>query len=104
MKFVEGTMANYASESSGKNVDNTALDFKTLYNNCGTNGDQPCDLALTTAARLSASFPYVTPMARNDRENIIKVKDDKGNTLTIKVKDDKGNDTDFLQNYHIADG
>jgi hypothetical protein len=43
-------------------------------------------------------------MARNDRENIIKVKDDKGNTLTIKVKDDKGNDTDFLQNYHIADG
>jgi hypothetical protein len=104
MKFVEGTMANYASESSGKNVDNTALDFKTLYNNCGTNGDQPCDLALTTAARLSASFPYVTPMARNDRENIIKVKDDKGNTLTIKVKDGKGNDTDFLQNYHIADG
>ena len=89
MKFVEGTMANYASESSGKNVDNTALDFKTLYNNCGTNGDQPCDLALTTAARLSASFPYVTPMARNDRENIITVKN--------------GKET-ILQNYHIADG
>jgi hypothetical protein len=71
MKFVPGIMADYANESSGKTIDNTALDFKTLYNNCGTNGDQPCDLALTTAARLSASFPYVTPMARNDRENII---------------------------------
>ena len=91
MKFVEGTMANYASESSGKNVDNTALDFKTLYNNCGTNGDQPCDLALTTAARLSASFPYVTPMARNDRENIIEVNDKNGKKT-------------ILQNYHIADG
>jgi hypothetical protein len=100
MKFVEGTMANYASELSGKSVDDTALDFKTLYNNCGTNGDQPCDLTLTTAARLSASFPYVTPMARNDRENIIKNKEGQN----IKVKDKNGNDTDFLQNYHITDG
>ncbi|MFM7438366.1 MAG: hypothetical protein ACKO2V_07140, partial [Snowella sp.] len=88
MKFVEGKMEDYVSESSDK-VLNTALDFKTLYNNCGTNGDQPCDLALTTAARLSASFPYVTPMARNDRENIITVKN--------------GKET-ILQNYHIADG
>jgi hypothetical protein len=95
MKFVEGTMAKYAKESSNK-LRNTALDFKTLYNNCGANGDQPCDLAVTTAARLSASFPYVTPMARNDRENLIKV----------KVKDKNGKETkiDLLQNYHIADG
>jgi hypothetical protein len=91
MKFVEGTMENYASKSSNKTGD-TALDFKTLYNNCGANNDQPCDLSLTTAARLSASFPYVTPMARNDRENIIEVKDDDGKKKNI------------LQNYHIADG
>ncbi len=99
MKFVPGTMADYASESSKENL-TTALDFKTLYNNCGANGDQACDLAFTTAARLSASFPYVTPMARNDRENYIK--DEKGQIL--KVKDGNGKETDFLQNYHIADG
>ena len=98
MKFVPGEMADYASESSNKLPD-TALDFKTLYKNCGTNGDQPCDLALTTAARLSASFPYVTPMARNDLENIIKV-----NGKSFQVKDKNGKETDFLQNYHIADG
>jgi hypothetical protein len=90
MKFVEGTMENYVNESSAK-VTDTALDFKTLYNNCGENGDQSCDLALTTAARLSASFPYVTPMARNDRENIIEVNDKNGKKT-------------ILQNYHIADG
>jgi hypothetical protein len=91
MKFVTETMENYASKSSNKAGD-TALDFKTLYNNCGANNDQPCDLSLTTAARLSASFPYVTPMARNDRENIIEVKDNDGKKKNI------------LQNYHIADG
>ena len=83
-------MENYVNESSAK-VTDTALDFKTLYNNCGENGDQSCDLALTTAARLSASFPYVTPMARNDRENIIEVNDKNGKKT-------------ILQNYHIADG
>lgn len=99
MKFVEGKMSDYVSKLLTKDTD-TALDFKTLYHNCGTNGDQACNLALTTAARLSASFPYVTPMARNDRENIIKNKEGQN----IKIKDKNGNDTDFLQNYHIADG
>jgi hypothetical protein len=99
MKFVPGTMADYVNASSKENLTN-ALDFKTLYNNCGANGDQACDLALTTAARLSASFPYVTPMARNDRKNYIK--DEKGQTL--KVKDGNGKETDFLQDYHVADG
>ena len=111
MKFVPGTMANYSKELHKENRPNslpvtvesysskilkenptTALDFKTLYNNCGEQGDQACDLALTTAARLSASFPYVTPMARNDRENV------------IKLKDVNGKEIPFLQNYHIADG
>jgi hypothetical protein len=100
MKFVEGKMADYANDSSKKMLDDTALDFKTLYNNCGDHYNESCDIALTTAARLSASFPYVTPMARNDRENIIKNKEGKN----IQVKDKNGNDTDFLQNYHIADG
>jgi len=90
MKFVEGKMADYANESPEKTL-NTALDFKTLYHNCGVNSDESCDLALTTAARLSASFPYVTPMARNDRENIIEVNDKNGKKT-------------ILQNYHIADG
>lgn len=99
MKFVPGKMADYINESSRRNL-GTALDFKTLYHNCGVNHNQTCDLALTTAARLSASFPYVTPMSRNYPDNYIK--DEKGQTL--KVKDENGKETDFLQNYHIADG
>jgi len=90
MKFVRETMAEYVSKPSKENHNLTkAFDFKTLYNNCGDNYNQACDITVTTAARLSASFPYVTPMARNDRENFI--------------KDEKGNDIS-LQNYHIADG
>jgi hypothetical protein len=89
MKFVRETMTEYLSKSSKENHNLTkAFDFKTLYNNCGENGNQACDITVTTAARLSASFPYVTPMARNDRENFIKDK----------------NNTNILQNYHIADG
>jgi hypothetical protein len=37
-----------------------AIDFNGLYPNC--------DLNVTTVARLSATFPYVTPNARNDRD------------------------------------
>ena len=54
----------------GDSDGNKALDFRTLYENY--------DLDVTTAARLSASFPYVTPMARNDVE--------------------------LTHNYHVADG
>jgi hypothetical protein len=46
-----------------------AIDFNNLYPNS--------DLNVTTAARLSATFPYVSPLARDDRN---------------------------LANYHIADG
>ncbi len=88
MKFVPGEMTDYVQKTSKNNQ--KALDFKTLYNNCGENDNRACDLAVTTASRLSASFPYVTPMPRNDRENCI-----------IKNKDEK---CQALQNYHIADG
>lgn len=87
MKFVPGTMTDYLKEPPEKNI-TKALDFRTLYNNCGKNHDQACDLSMTTASRLSASFPYVTPMSRNYPDNLIPV---------------KGKET-HLQNYHIADG
>lgn len=53
-----------------------AFDFNTLFN--GQNLNKIYDLDITTAARLSASFPYVSPIARNDG--------------------------DFKFNYHVADG
>jgi hypothetical protein len=53
------------------NKDRKAIDFNSLY--------PDCDLNVTTVARLSATFPYVTPNARNDRH--------------VEGK-----------NYHIADG
>ncbi len=87
MKFVPGTMADYLKEPPEKNI-TKALDFRTLYNNCGKNHDQGCNLNMTTASRLSASFPYVTPMSRNYPDNLI----------TINGKES------HLQNYHIADG
>jgi hypothetical protein len=60
-----------------------ALDFNTLFNhkNCQGSDSDPntiYDLNVTTAARLSASFPYVSPVARNNG--------------------------DFKFNYHVADG
>lgn len=106
MKFVRETMAEYVSEPSKENHNLTkAFDFKTLYNNCGEKGDQACDITVTTAARLSASFPYVTPMARNDRENFIK--DEKCNFIMVEDPNSKKESCEkikSLQNYHIADG
>jgi hypothetical protein len=58
-----------------------AFDFNTLFNNSEnriTTESIIYDLNVTTAARLSASFPYVSPIARNDG--------------------------DFKFNYHVADG
>lgn len=60
-----------------------AFDFNTLFNGQNLNkksqtNDEIYDLDITTAARLSASFPYVSPIARNDG--------------------------DFKFNYHVADG
>jgi hypothetical protein len=60
-----------------------AFDFNTLFNVQNLNqksqtNDEIYDLDITTAARLSASFPYVSPIARNDG--------------------------DFKFNYHVADG
>lgn len=52
--------------------DPKALDFHTLY--------RGYDLDVTTAARLSASFPYVSPVARNDSKD------------------------GLTHNYHVADG
>ncbi|MDZ7991390.1 MAG: patatin-like phospholipase family protein [Nostoc sp. EfeVER01] len=64
-----------------------AFDFNNLFNNPNFNqklkNSQPdpsiYDLSITTAARLSASFPYVSPIARNDSKL-------------------------FTFNYHVADG
>lgn len=63
--------------------DRKAFDFNTLFNGQNLNkksqtNDEIYDLDITTAARLSASFPYVSPIARNDG--------------------------DFKFNYHVADG
>jgi hypothetical protein len=59
--------------------DSKALDFNTLF--FDTTQNVPYDLSVTTAARLSATFPYVSPSARNDQRY-----------------------EKFKRNYHIADG
>jgi hypothetical protein len=57
------------------NDTNSKIDFNTLY--------PGCDLNVVTAARLSATFPYVSPIARNKDKNYQNGKE---------------------MNYHIADG
>ncbi len=108
MKFIPEQMKYYllndselndstlSEETKQKIKDSKALDFRTLYN-CGT-PDKPkvCNLDVISAARLSATFPYVSPMARNYIEG-----KDKGDNL-IKVKEDDKKGT--KQNYHMADG
>jgi hypothetical protein len=85
MKFIPGNLGDYISRNNEDGIGKRkALDFKTLYANY--------DLNVTTAARLSAAFPYVTPMARNDRDNKIEIIDDRGQKVTVS------------QNYHMADG
>ncbi|MGK7946393.1 MAG: patatin-like phospholipase family protein [Microcystaceae cyanobacterium] len=94
-KLLPGTMANYLNlstdgldqEAKKKIKQSKAFDFRTLYHSCGDSQDQMCDLEITTASRLSATFPYVSPMARNYPDNVIQ----------------DGNDS-YMQNYHIADG
>ena len=46
----------------GANPKSKSVDFNTLF--------KGADLDVTTAARLSATFPYVTPVARNDKGRI----------------------------------
>ncbi len=106
MKFVKGTIADYVDPSSSKidPLKDKVLDFKTLYSNCGINGNKDCDLAITTAARLSASFPYVTPMARNDRDNYIYKNGEHVMVEDPQCKKAPCQKIKSLQNYHIADG
>lgn len=94
-KFVPGEMKDYlldfnqAIKLSKSEKRSKAIDFRTLYN-CGEQDTSKfCTIDITTAARLSASFPYVSPMPRNDRDNIINSSD------TSQT---------FLQNYHMGDG
>ena len=98
LKFVKGTMADYANEASASKR-TKSLDFKTLYSHCGP-GESGCDLNLTTAARLSASFPYVTPMARNNPNNTIQIPDPQCDPKPQKPCPELS----FPQNYHVADG
>lgn len=76
MKFVKEQIQDLINANGDRKV----LDFRTLY--------KGYDLKVTTAARLSATFPYVSPVPRNDRENCI----------------DLSNEEKFYGNYHIADG
>lgn len=74
------------------------FDFRTLYSNCGTSkAPKMCTIDVTTAARLSATFPYVSPSARNyyERENTEERKKYNGDNII---------DNNNPQNYHIADG
>ena len=43
----------------GNDPNGKSIDFNTLF--------KGCDIDITTAARLSATFPYVTPICRNDK-------------------------------------
>lgn len=108
LKFLKGDMIDYLNSTNGKNKKNgeiqkikqaKALDLKTLFN-CGTpNQPKQCNLMVTTAARLSASFPYVSPMPRN---YIDSQGDKQKNEKDNKFQD--SNNNLILQNYHIADG
>lgn len=93
MKFIPGSMPDYIVPKNEKFDEIKALDFKTLYADACNEEEkqQSCDLNVTTAARLSASFPYVSPVARNDRDNAVKIKID-------------NKDITVVQNYHMADG
>lgn len=73
MKLIDKNMPDYlkavnqpGTNGNGDNLKEAkALDLKTLFN-CGTAEDpKQCNLSITTAARLSASFPYVSPLSRN---------------------------------------
>ncbi|HAC63182.1 MAG TPA: hypothetical protein DCF68_06485 [Cyanothece sp. UBA12306] len=72
IKLNDKTLGNLTAEPPSILDDPKALDFHTLYNGY--------DLEITTAARLSASFPYVSPIARNESK------------------------TSLTHNYHVADG
>lgn len=96
MKFLPRQMSDYLEAKPNLNLPK-ALDFRTLYN-CGKPDEfKVCNLDIMTAARLSATFPYVSPMARNDRENEI--------AITIKnPQTNKDEKVISVQNYHMADG
>ncbi|MEA5537004.1 hypothetical protein [Crocosphaera sp. XPORK-15E] len=111
MKFIPGQMTHYldpkllesdselSEEDKQKIQLSRALDFRTLYNYCGTpEASTSCTLDVTTAARLSASFPYVSPMARNYPDNLIK------DFQTGKPMKDPTTDKITMHNYHMADG
>lgn len=89
MKFIEGNISNIVACNSSDSY-NQVLDFYTLYQ--PLNSEKHYDLKITTGARLSASFPYVSPLARNDRDNIVEIK----NSDNVNCKKH--------YNYHIADG
>ncbi|MGB5636449.1 MAG: hypothetical protein WBM44_29345 [Waterburya sp.] len=76
MKFITGTIIDLINDDDDRKV----LDFPTLY--------PDFDLNVTTAARLSATFPYVSPLPRNDKNISYNI-----------AKNEK-----FYGNYHIADG
>ncbi|WP_150109074.1 hypothetical protein [Stanieria cyanosphaera] len=73
-KLIDGTLEDliHSQNSNPNPQDPKALDFHTLY--------RGYDLDVTTAARLSATFPYVSPVARNDSKD------------------------GLTHNYHVADG
>lgn len=73
----------FVSQDKNEVEKNKFVDFNTLY------GDY--DINIVTAARLSATFPYISPICRG------RVVDDRGN---------KYSDTDRIEDksYHLADG
>jgi hypothetical protein len=73
MKLIGGSLQELAKP---RTRDRKALDFVTLFSGY--------DIDVTTAARLSATFPYVTPIARNDRP--------------------RDRDVNLTHNYHVTDG
>ena len=94
LKLIEGNI----KELVEKNGDDKVLDFRTLY---------PCyDLNVTTAARLSASFPYVSPLPRNYPN--ISYDLSKENNFCQENESDQENNREnekkFFANYHVADG
>lgn len=76
LKLIEGDIEDLAYS----NKDTKVLDFQTLY--------RDKDLKVTTAARLSATFPYVSPLPRNNPD----------------ISYDLPNGEKFFGNYHVADG
>ncbi|ABW32772.1 MFS transporter [Acaryochloris marina] len=82
VSLIDGNLQDLVCNQNSNQLDRKALDFRTLFPNK--------DLFVTTAARLSATFPYVSPIPRNQEAQ------------HLECPGSSTESHDFV--YHVADG